>query len=237
LRKAIRDRTLEPETLYSELQLAAAMNISRTPVREALIELSREGIIDVVPQRGFRVRAITEDEEQEVFDLRGAIESYVVRKLSVDVTETAIGELRAILDRQAQVVNDPALFLELDEAFHLTMPALMGLKRTRDMLGTLRGIIFLTGSTALSVPDRALDVLAEHRAIVDAVAAGDRDRAVRAVLNHLERTSRDSRGRSGAYVLPRSGGVAQGNKHLGPDQPDSLQPVEADAAQIQNPVR
>jgi len=177
------------------------MNISRTPVREALIELSREGIIDVVPQRGFRVRAMTEDEEREVFDLRGAIESYVVRKLSVDVTETALRELGEILDRQAQVTDDPALFLELDESFHLAMPALMGLKRTRDMLGTLRGVIFLTGSSALMVPDRTAQVIAEHRAIVDAVAAGDRDRAVRAVLDHLERSSREARGRVGACAL------------------------------------
>jgi GntR family transcriptional regulator, rspAB operon transcriptional repressor len=202
LRKAIRDGALEPETLYSELQLAAAMSISRTPVREALIELSREGIIDVVPQRGFRIRAITPDEEREVLDLRGAIESYVVRKLSVDVTSSDIAELRGILDQQARVRDDPALFLELDETFHLTMPALMGLKRTQDLLGTLRGIIFLTGSTAMLVPDRAQQVLAEHRAIVDAVAAGDRERAVRAVLEHLDQSRSDGR-------LPASAAAAK----------------------------
>jgi GntR family transcriptional regulator, rspAB operon transcriptional repressor len=198
LRKAIRDGSLEPETLYSELQLAAAMSISRTPVREALIELSREGIIDVVPQRGFRIRAITPDEEREVLDLRGAIESYVVRKLSVDVTEADIAQLRVILDEQARVTDDPALFVELDETFHLTMPALMGLRRTQDLLGTLRGIIFLTGSTAMLVPDRAQQVIAEHRSIVDAVAAGDRERAVRAVLDHLDQSRRDGRLRSPA---------------------------------------
>jgi DNA-binding GntR family transcriptional regulator len=208
---------LAPDTLYSELQLAAAMNISRTPVREALIELSREGIIDVVPQRGFRVRAMTQDEEREAMDLRGAIESYVVRKLSVDVTETAIRQLRDILDRQAQVTDDAALFFELDESFHLTMPALMGLKRTRDMLGTLRGIIFLTGSSAFALPERATEVIAEHRAIVDAVATGDRDRAVRAVLNHLERGSPAAR-------AAQSRSYAGVSDSAGPQAHDSISP-------------
>jgi len=202
LRKAIRDRSLEPETLYSELQLAAELNISRTPVREALIELSREGIIDVVPQRGFRVRRIAEAEEREVFDLRGAIETYVVRRLAAQATESDVGELRGILERQGQVPGDAAAFLELDESFHLTMPALMGLNRTREMLGTLRGIIFLTGSMALAVPQRTDEVLAEHRQILDCIAAREPDRAARAIMNHLERTYQHSRSLDWAQHLP-----------------------------------
>src|SRR5262249_51202366 len=122
LRKAIQNRSIEPETLYSELQLAAAMNISRTPVREALIELSREGIIEVVPQRGFRVRTISEAEEREVFDLRGVIESNVVRQLAAAAKPADIAGLRHILKRQAQLADDCPEFLELDEKFHLQMP-------------------------------------------------------------------------------------------------------------------
>jgi GntR family transcriptional regulator, rspAB operon transcriptional repressor len=199
LRKAIRDRALEPETLYSELQLAAELNTSRTPVREALIELSREGIVDVVPQRGFRLRKITEEEEREVFDLRGAIESYVVRRLAAQASKGDLAELEAILVRQAAVGQDVARFLELDESFHLTMPSLMSLTRSREMLGTLRGITFLTGSTALSTPDRTSEVIIEHRQIVDAIAARDPDRAARAVMNHLDRTFQHSRSRDWAH--------------------------------------
>jgi DNA-binding GntR family transcriptional regulator len=208
LRKAIRDRTLEPETLYSELQLAAELNISRTPVREALIELSREGIVDVVPQRGFRLRTITEAEEREVFDLRGAIEAHVVRRLAAQATESDLSKLRAIIADQAQETGDIAIFLKLDESFHLTMPSLMGLKRTREMLDTLRGIIYLTGSTALSVPDRITEVIAEHRQIVEAIAARDPDRAARAVMSHLDRTLQHSRSRDWVHGVRTFGATS-----------------------------
>lgn len=67
LRKAIHDGDIKGGAL-SELQLATSLEISRTPVREALIELSREGIVEVVPQRGFRLRIVSPEERREVFD-------------------------------------------------------------------------------------------------------------------------------------------------------------------------
>jgi DNA-binding GntR family transcriptional regulator len=188
LRKAIQNRTIEPETLYSELQLAATMNISRTPVREALIELSREGIIEVVPQRGFRVRTISETEEREVFDLRGVIESHVVRRLALTVKSSDIARMREMLKRQAKLADDCPEFLELDELFHLSMPTVLGLTRTRDVLSSLRSIILLTGSAALSLPGCADEVLHEHSRIVDCIAAHDPERAARAMTDHLDRT-------------------------------------------------
>jgi DNA-binding GntR family transcriptional regulator len=196
LRKAIRDRVIAPDTLYSELQLAASLNISRTPVREALIELSREGIIEVVPQRGFRVRPISKEEEREVFDLRAAIECYVVRRLADAATDKDVAKLTAILDRQERAAGDLVRFLEYDEQFHLTMPELLGLARTRELLNTLRGIMFLAGSAALALPERTDEVTKEHRKVVKAIAAHDADRAIAAITDHLDRTRAHTNGRT-----------------------------------------
>ena len=198
LRKAIRDRVIAPDTLYSELQLAASLNISRTPVREALIELSREGIIEVVPQRGFRVRPISAEEEREVFDLRAAIECYVVRRLAESASEKDVAKLNAILDRQEKAADDLVRFLEHDEQFHLTMPELLGLARSRELLNTLRGIMFLAGSAALALPERTSEVTKEHRRVVKAIAAHDADRAVAAITDHLDRTRSHATGRAPA---------------------------------------
>src|SRR5271154_3652655 len=69
LRKAIRDGAIVHGVLYSEKEIAERLGISRTPVREALIELAREGLVTVAPQRGFRLHALSHAEQEEVYEL------------------------------------------------------------------------------------------------------------------------------------------------------------------------
>lgn len=192
LRQAIRSGALVQNTLYSEGELARSMGISRTPVREALIELARERMIDIVPQRGFRLRELNAAERQEVFELRRVLESYIVRKLARQATAEQIARLRAVVRQQEEVIGDEIEFLTLDEQFHLLMPLMIGLERTHDMMVTLRGALWLIGSTAIMLDSRVQLVLAEHRAIVDAIEAGDGDAAVRAMTDHLSATAQAS---------------------------------------------
>jgi DNA-binding GntR family transcriptional regulator len=204
IRSSIRSGTIAPDGFYSEVQLAQALGISRTPVREALIEVEREGLIEIIAQRGFRLRTIPESERREAFELRILIESNVVRRLAKDATEADINVLRGILDDQARAVSDSAAFLDADEEFHLTMPMLLQLERTRRILLTLRGIIWLAGHDAIRAPSRAGEVLSEHRAIVDRIAARDPAGAAKAVRAHIQLTRRAVKTRS-----PRaSAGVA-----------------------------
>jgi GntR family transcriptional regulator, rspAB operon transcriptional repressor len=189
LRRAIRDRHLLADTLYSELQIALDLDISRTPVREALIELAREGIVEILPHRGFRVRTMTRDEERELFDLRRLVEAYVVGRLAEARDPKAIDALREIVERQAAAVDDISAFLELDEEFHLTMPALLGLQHASRILSGLRGLIFLGGSAAMASPERAREVIEEHRRIVEALAASDPQQAADSLGRHIERTA------------------------------------------------
>lgn len=196
LRRAIRDRHLVAETLYSELQIAQDLDISRTPVREALIELAREGIVEILPHRGFRLRSMTQDEERELFDLRHLVEAYVVRRLAQAPDPAGIAVLRDIVERQAAAVEDTPAFLELDEEFHLAMPMLLGLQHASRILSGLRGLIFLGGSAAMSSPERAREVLEEHRHIVDALAAADAQRAAASLSDHIDRTASLSLGRA-----------------------------------------
>jgi DNA-binding GntR family transcriptional regulator len=189
LRRAIQDRHLVQGELYSEGELAESLGISRTPVREALIELSREGLIEIVRQRGFRLRELGPIEQQEVFELRRVLETFVVRKLADTNDPDHVGVLRAILARQATHLDDANAFLAVDEEFHLTMPALAGLERTREMLAILRGAMWLIGSTALVVPERLPHILDEHSAVVDGIESGDPDSAEAAIRFHIATTS------------------------------------------------
>lgn len=190
LRASIRSGAISANGFYSEVQLARALHISRTPVREALIELEREGLVEIVPQRGFRLRSIPDAERQEAFTLRILIETHVVRLLAADASDEDVTTLRAILDHQKQAVSNPAAFIDADEDFHLAMPTLLGLERTREILLTLRGITWLSGLDAISVPERVRAVLEEHRLILDRIAAHDPTGAAKAMRTHIDLTRR-----------------------------------------------
>lgn len=189
VRKAIRDGVIVPGMFYSELGIAQLLGISRTPVREALIELSREGLVDKLPQRGFRLRSISAHEKREVYEIRGVLESHLARRLAAEASETDIGDLRRILARQARAKNNASAFLDIDEEFHLALAGLLGFARTREMLLTLRGIIWVAGLAAIARPQRTAKVLAEHRALLNRIAARDSAGAARAVLNHIHNTA------------------------------------------------
>jgi DNA-binding GntR family transcriptional regulator len=191
LRHAIRDGALLHGRVYSENELATLMGISRTPVREALIELSREGLVEILPQRGFQLRSLSPAERAEVFGLRLALEGFVVERLAREATAEHVRALRDLLRQQRAVATgDPAEFLAIDEQFHLLMPQLLNLDRTHAMLVTLRGAMWLMGSLAMSIHERAPHVIEEHVTIVDAIEAGDPDAAVERVRGHLDATLR-----------------------------------------------
>lgn len=188
IRQAIRDESLERDRRYSENELAVSLGISRTPVREALLELSRQGLVEIFPQRGFRLRELSREEFSEIFDLRRVLESFVVERLAKKATGEQVGRLSELLVEQSKVVDDPATFLAIDEEFHLLMPEMAGLSRTHDMLSTLRGAMWLIGSSAIATPHRVPEVLAEHHAIVDAIAAHQPAKAARALRKHISTT-------------------------------------------------
>src|SRR5271167_1149024 len=96
--KAIRDGAVVHGVLYSEKELAERLGISRTPVREALIELAREGLVTISPQRGFRLHALSHAEQREIFELRLAIDTYLVEQLSKVATTDDIKHLREAIE-------------------------------------------------------------------------------------------------------------------------------------------
>jgi DNA-binding GntR family transcriptional regulator len=203
LRNAIRDAILVQDKLYSESELARSMNISRTPVREALIELAREHLVEIVPQRGFRLKQISHSEQAEVFALRQVIEAFAVEKLAQQATPEQVKKLKQTLHKQAQVINNPGEFLQIDESFHLLIPQLVGLERTHTLLATLRGSLWLIGNAALQVRERAPVTLQEHEAIVAAIEANDSEAAVAAMRTHLDATAEAVRLSESVNPIPR----------------------------------
>jgi DNA-binding GntR family transcriptional regulator len=190
MQSAIRDGLLRPGVMYSENELAATLGMSRTPVREAVLRLSREGLIEISSQRGFQLRRLSEAERVEIFDLRSVIESFVAGRLAVERTDGQIAHLEDLV-RQQEQLSDPeqtAEFLALDEQFHLAQAEFLGLERTHATIENLRGAMWLIGFDALKLPKRHAEVITEHRAIVDALARGSRDDACAAAQAHIAST-------------------------------------------------
>jgi GntR family transcriptional regulator, rspAB operon transcriptional repressor len=180
---------LRPDHFYSENTVASMLGISRTPAREALRQLETEGLIEVLPQRGFRVRRIFPLELVEFYELRGMLESYVVRTLCDRIDEPGVRALRHILERQQLFADDVTQFIGLDEEFHLSMARMAGLQRTARIVASLRGVLWLMGTRIVDNPVRRADVIEEHEAIVDALARRDEQAASLAVTRHIRETA------------------------------------------------
>lgn len=186
LRRAIRDGRIAPGGLFSESEMASQMGVSRTPVREALIELFREGLVEIVPKRGFRLVDLSDEDIFELRVLRSELEGMVVQRLCEIGDPEHVRQLRVALAAQAglQGGGHPAIF-DLDEDFHLLLARLAGLNRTGQTLMGVRGALYLLSGGLTIRSDRTAEVVAEHTAIVDAIEAGDVEPAREAMAGHV----------------------------------------------------
>ena len=198
IRLALLHGQLRPDVFYSEKSVALMLGISRTPAREALRQLETEGLIEVLPQRGFRVRRISASELVEFYDLRGMLEAYVVRTLCRRIDERLVRSLRHILERQQLAANDVTEFIGLDEEFHLSMARSAGLQRTARIVASLRGVLWLMGTRVVDNPTRRADVIGEHEAILRALERRDEQAAADAVMHHIRATAQVALARDGA---------------------------------------
>lgn len=189
IRLAMLHGQLERDEWYSENWLASALGVSRTPAREALRQLEAEGLVEVVPQRGFRLRHISTAELQEFYLLREMLEVYVVRTLSSRIDERTLRGLAHLLELQCLAVDDVNEFITLDEEFHLAMAEAAGLIRTARIVRSLRGVLWLLGVQVVFYPERRVKVIEEHRAVLEALSVGDGDAAAAAISLHLRRTA------------------------------------------------
>lgn len=190
IRQLILGGRLEPGQVVSGIKIAAALQISRTPVREALLDLQKEGLVEAVPRRGVVVRQVTPEERREVFLLRRAVEGVLVEAAAGRLTPADLQRLRRVLARQreAALAGDSAAFMDADQEFHQTIVQRTGFQLAAGILGTLRDLSRLMGIEAVRHAGRGEAVLAEHERILAALEAGDVAAARQAMLDHIDRT-------------------------------------------------
>ena len=177
---------LRPGTRLSENELAERFGTSRTPVREALIRLEEEGLIEVRPQRGSYVTRISLKAVRRARFVRQALEIAIIRKAAEEgLAPAAVAEVEGALDDQEAARGAPVRFTEADERFHRAFAAGVGLDEVWDVVEREKAqfdrIRFLSLPRATPV-----DVLiSQHRAILGAVLSGDPAAAEDAMRRHM----------------------------------------------------
>lgn len=187
LRREILDMELRPGAPLSEKDLTARFGMSRTPVREALIRLKEEGLVEIFPQAGTFVARIPVGAIPEAVFIRQALECATVELLAGRASAEDIARLDATIARQHEAFDsgDQESFHRADEAFHEALAQGAGYPGVWKLAQAAKSQIDRCRRMTLPVPGRMEMVIREHLAIVDEVRRHDAPAAIAAMRQHL----------------------------------------------------
>jgi len=188
LRSAVISGELRPGVVYSAPSLAAQFGVSATPVREAMLDLANEGLVDIVRNKGFRVTELSEKDLDELCELRALIEVPTVRRIaSVGVPEAVLAELRvlAMEIEAAAARGDLIAHVTADMEFHLKLLALGGNRHLVETVRSLRARSRIYGLRSLADRDALVPSAHEHALLLDLLAAGAVDAVEELMRAHI----------------------------------------------------
>ncbi|MEV6553504.1 GntR family transcriptional regulator [Streptomyces sp. NPDC051597] len=187
VKQAVLDRRYEGGTLLTEGELAEAVGVSRTPVREALLKLEVEGLIRLYPKKGALVLAVSAQETADVVETRLLVEEFAVRR-AVPAPARLIARLEELLAEQKEnaAAGDLAAVAVTDRCFHAEIVRNAGNEILSRLYDQMRDRQLRMGVAVMHAqPDRIAKNITEHQEMLDAIRAGDADRAARCVRQHL----------------------------------------------------
>jgi DNA-binding GntR family transcriptional regulator len=182
------DLVLAPGSLTTEMEIAGATGVSRTPVREAFLRLDAEGLLRLLPRRGAVVAPVTVRQVRELNETRLVLEAHAAREACAQRLDVAT-PMRELLDRQTAMLEEGSRLPEIvacDRQFHTALVGAVGNTVMTDLYVTLGDRQQRLGTAAFSaVPGRPERALAQHAQIVEALARFDADRATAVLADHL----------------------------------------------------
>ena len=196
IKQAVLDRRYEGGTLLTEGELADAVGVSRTPVREALLKLEVEGLIKLYPKKGALVLAVSAQEIADVVETRLLVEEHAARK-AVPASPQLLARLEELLEQQKRQgeEGDLAAVAVTDRCFHAEIVRSGGNEILSRLYDQLRDRQLRMGVAVMhSHPDRIAKTLAEHGEILEALRSGDAEAAVGVVHRHVGWFSHLARG-------------------------------------------
>jgi len=191
LRDAIVTGELEAGSMHSEQSLADRLSTSRTPIREALLQLAGEGFVEFIPQRGVQVTHINPEHLGEVFEYRQALDGYFAEKLAKDRPAHALELLDEQLQRQKKIIakNARLEWARANMDFHVLLAEACGNSVMTDAMWAIASHTMRVGFQLIREKGRFQDAYDEHAAIVEAIRAGKGDRARALAMSHIRGTT------------------------------------------------
>lgn len=190
LRELILSLELAPGTVLPRNELAERFGLSQTPIRDALLKLGEEGLVDIFPQHATVVSRIDIAAAKQAHFLRRSIELEVVRTLAANPNDALVATLQGHISRQEAVLKtgDYRDFVAADQAFHYEMYQAANVPDLWDLVRRLSGHVDRLRRLHLPVEGKAQAVVRDHRRIVEAIAKRDPDAAQERLRQHLSGT-------------------------------------------------
>ncbi len=193
LREQLLSGEIPPHQHLVEAKIAKEIGASRTPVREALHTLELEGIIESIPRVGYVVKPLSEEEVEEICEIRGAVEGLAASWAIKKAHQGFIEELKKNILNSEETVSQgsPRAFVEMDAQFHEIIAGFSGSQRLLELAQTLRRHMLRYRVQSIYMADNVLRAIEGHKAILLAIEKGNLEEVNRAIRSHLEQSKKD----------------------------------------------
>lgn len=191
IKRAIMDNVFPPGFQAAEVDVAKRLNMSRTPVHEAMARLQEDGLVRILPRRGILVKGLTAEDVEEIYDviiaLEGAAATRLARlKLNERERIVQVLEANTIAMHEAIGTQDLKAWARADEAFHDLLVSECGNRRLQRIVGTVTDQLHRARMFTLNLRPLPVTSSQEHKTLIAAIAAGDPETA--SVAARLHRT-------------------------------------------------
>ncbi len=185
IREAIQEGTITPGQRILEVEICQWLNISRTPVREALRRLGDQGLLEAAPGGGLAVASYDLRAISELYDVREPFEGTAAALAAQNADETEIHILKVLVEAHQQLPDDPDVHFRENKVFHEHIYRAAHNRFLWNVLHDLHSAVALLGRTTFQTPGRIGTAHREHGEIVDAIATRDPARAEKAMRKHV----------------------------------------------------
>ncbi len=193
LRRKILDNEISAGFQATEQEIAEALGMSRTPVREALVRLANEGLVEVRPRHGMRVLPVSGEDMREIYEILTGLETVaaesVARQGLADNQAARLEQAVADMDRALEQ-DDLQSWAEADERFHLLLVDFCGNRRLRSLVGTYWDQAHRVRMITLRLRPKPTKSSSDHAALLDALRRGDGEAASRIHREHRENSGK-----------------------------------------------
>ena len=186
----------QPSERLVEADVARELGVGRSAVRTALARLEHEGLVEHERHRGARVRLVGAREAVEILETRAVLEGLAARHAAVNATPEDVEDLSAILEDMRRRLDAGDLLGASDQnaVLHGRILDISGHATAARLIATLKSQMVRFQYRTILLPGRSERSFGEHRALIDAIAAGDPDAAERAMRTHLSHVAEALRG-------------------------------------------